>query len=265
MRAQEFITEDKNKYAGTTVYHGTAMKYAQQIVKTGGLKPRPNKYEEVVGRNYGQEWTDEHSKKQTIALFVATDLKTAADFGSYGASFSSGTYFREVVVFAFEILPTDIVKGPEEGFVATEKTELLIQNTITPDRLRIVYPKDMTMDDLLGKVAATKSKADMVRAINKIIKNPDWKIASAGNKDNRIHLIHTGKDNKGKPYPSKMTSGKPFAITDLAKVLASKPTFEVGVWNPESGPHGDYVKEPLQVKVTPDQLKQIEKIIGGEE
>ena len=242
MKYNEIIFEDNN-HTGQIVYHGTALSFLPSIFKVG-LSPRINKYEKMWAEKYGYEY-DLEKAKQNKALYVTTDIDTAKRFG---AGSTSGYKDRNYAVLAFKILPTDIVDDADSGpgFI---DSELLIRNTISPDRLHIVYPENISKSDIENKANKLKSKTNIIRSINKIINDPNWVIRSGSNKSDLLHI-------KSKKSGIRLASVK---LKNLIDFLSKE--HEVEDWVEDE--NGKWIEHPIHISVTPDKLNKIKQLFDN--
>jgi len=112
--------------AGITLYHGTSIKNALKILKTG-LQPRAAKHEEKIYH----ELRLRHGLENAVlppgikAIYTARDIREAQSW-------------MQPVIFAFVTNNQDTLAGPQYN-----DAETLVLNKITPDRLKIVSGADL--------------------------------------------------------------------------------------------------------------------------
>jgi len=160
------------------VYHGTMRNNLSSIMKDG-LKPKLNKW------LYFNRWHGRHpsnpnyipptpeQKLRDTTLSVTDDIEDAFDWAVTGGGRAERTpeRTRDVVVLAFEPVASD-KPGGEEGMAG----ELVFRNTISPNRLKIVYPEKLKgkEKEFLEKGATltdfTAEKSAKMKEVNKQLK-----------------------------------------------------------------------------------------------
>jgi hypothetical protein len=160
------------------VYHGTMRTNLHSIMKDG-LKPKLNKWK-WLNRWQGMHPSNPNyippspeQKLRDTTLSVTDDIQDAFDWAVTAGGRGERSAEREkgVVVLAFEPLPSDKVGG-EEGMAG----ELVFRNTISPDRLKIVYPEKLKgkEQEFVDKGAAlsdfSAEKSNKMKEVNKQLK-----------------------------------------------------------------------------------------------
>ena len=119
------------------VYHGTSQKFSKRIMKHG-LVPQINKYAttpDSFGVGGQETWSPEDLADITV-VSTTTNFSEAKSYASWGGS--TGDNNSPGMVFSFIPRHSDRVKN--EGYTGS-KTEWSFYNTISPDRLTVVWPK----------------------------------------------------------------------------------------------------------------------------
>ena len=150
MRAQEFLAEaDTN--TGSMVYHGTVFSNLVGIMKYG-LVPRRNRWQTKYGGN---------NLESELAVFATPNFDDALEFAEQTASVKSG----RPVVLAFKLLATD--KVDNEAYYSNE---ILLRNSVAPDRLKVVYPKGLDIQKAKSTAATSRNKTEIIKQCNKLTK-----------------------------------------------------------------------------------------------
>jgi hypothetical protein len=203
MRAQEFICEDKQ--LPDIIYHGTPSKNLTNILRRG-LQPRYNKWETQQYKLYTPQNAKRSADDQPV-LSTTPDLDLAIQYAQQGGSTGVGQWEGERnIVLAFKPLPTD--KYRVGGHMASHEIEFY--NTISPDRLSIVWPEAARGKLTPERMAAAQSlntkqasKTELVKAANKHLQKigSPLKIASIGTA-NRPRIRVKIKNTPGTPWYS---------------------------------------------------------------
>lgn len=166
------------------VYHGTTRKNLHSIMKDG-LKPKLNKwkyYNRWQGQHPSQSTYDKPSpeeKKTDTVISTTSDLETALGYAKMGGStgWKTDQTEKDAVVLSWRPLPTDKI-GDKLG----PDADILFYNTISPDRLKIMYP-----ESLVGKEQQFITKGATLTDFNT-------------EKDNKIKEINKQLKNAGSTY-----------------------------------------------------------------
>lgn len=190
------------------VYHGTMRNNLHAIMKDG-LKPKLNKWK-WLNRHQGMHPSNPNyippspeEKLRDTTLSVTDDIEDAFDWAVTGGGRSerSAERARDVVVLAFEPIASD-KPGGEQGMAG----ELVFRNTISPDRLKIVYPEKLKgkEKEFLEKGAKltdfTAEKSAKMKEVNKQLKQagspyriksykyakPRWDVFAIDNETGRL-------------------------------------------------------------------------------
>lgn len=160
------------------VYHGTMRANLHAIMKDG-LKPKLNKWK-YYNRWHGQHPSNPNfipptpeEKLRDTTLSVTDDIEDAFDWAVTGGGRAerSPERTRDVVVLAFAPVASD-KPAAEEGMAG----ELVFRNTISPNRLKIVYPEKLKgkENQFLEKGATltdfTAEKSAKMKEVNKQLK-----------------------------------------------------------------------------------------------
>ena len=163
MRITEIILENQSPALPPILYHGTSRKNLHAIMKDG-LKPKLNKWlylnkHQRQHPNYpGYMPPTPEEKARDTVVSTTTSINHAKGYAEMGGSTGRRTpeTVRDAVVLAFKPLPTDKI-GVEKGYDA----DIVFYNTITPDRLQIVYP-----ERLIGKEQYFIGKGEVLTDFN---------------------------------------------------------------------------------------------------
>lgn len=161
------------------VYHGTTRNNLHSIMKDG-LKPKLNKwkyYNRWQGQHPSQPTYDKPSpeeKKADTVISATSGFETALGYAKMGGStgYRTDQTEKNAVVLSWRPLPTDKIGdnlGPD--------ADTMFYNTISPDRLKIVYPESLVGKEqqFITKGATltdfNTEKANKIKEINKQLKN----------------------------------------------------------------------------------------------
>ena len=209
MKSTEFIFEKTEPVTGMTLYHGTLEKNVIGIMKHG-LVPRYNRWETKYGGD---------PKNSVKGVFVTPNLDDAIRFCTNNSYSNSGG-----VVLSFTLLPSDIVEG--ERFF---DNELIIKNTISPDRLCIAWPKgkEKLLDKKKEQAQISINKTAIIKAINKLTRPLGVYCKSASKTTSRVITYYQADQYYDESlllpdYPAYLTKRRidPAIVQQVSRIIA---------------------------------------------